>query len=52
MPQMAPLWWEYLFIMFSMTMSMLLMMIYHWPHIKSNNLHYNKKGMNQMNWMW
>nr|YP_010222618.1 ATP synthase F0 subunit 8 [Plautia lushanica]UCC46081.1 ATP synthase F0 subunit 8 [Plautia lushanica] len=52
MPQMAPLWWEILFMMFILSFIMMIIMIY---FSLQNNIH--KKSMqmnniNQMNWMW
>nr|YP_010535288.1 ATP synthase F0 subunit 8 [Megacopta horvathi]UYA97775.1 ATP synthase F0 subunit 8 [Megacopta horvathi] len=53
MPQMAPLWWEYLFILFSMMMIMMMIIIYHNPYIKtSGEKPGDKKPFKQMNWKW
>nr|YP_009465594.1 ATP synthase F0 subunit 8 [Eurydema maracandica]AUZ97275.1 ATP synthase F0 subunit 8 [Eurydema maracandica] len=52
MPQMAPLWWEILFIMFMITFMMFNIMIYFNSSKninKKNSL--NKKSL-QLNWMW
>nr|YP_010222501.1 ATP synthase F0 subunit 8 [Brachyplatys subaeneus]AVJ52265.1 ATP synthase F0 subunit 8 [Brachyplatys subaeneus]UCC45912.1 ATP synthase F0 subunit 8 [Brachyplatys subaeneus] len=51
MPQMSPLWWELLFLMFSMLLFMMNIMIYHEPYIKGLNKT-QEKTINQMNWMW
>nr|YP_010923083.1 ATP synthase F0 subunit 8 [Nysius inconspicuus]WJZ45486.1 ATP synthase F0 subunit 8 [Nysius inconspicuus] len=50
MPQMSPMWWEILFILFNMTLIMMNIMIY-WqkmPNYKSE-LTIKKKTMN---WKW
>nr|YP_011002218.1 ATP synthase F0 subunit 8 [Picromerus viridipunctatus]WPO01479.1 ATP synthase F0 subunit 8 [Picromerus viridipunctatus] len=53
MPQMSPLWWEILFIVFLLTYMMHNILIY---FNKKNNL-YSKtfiihKKVNNSNWMW
>nr|AVJ52266.1 ATP synthase F0 subunit 8 [Calliphara nobilis] len=52
MPQMAPLYWEILFIMFLTSMMVMMTIIFHmpWNKIKSNNI--NKKTIKQINWKW
>nr|UYA97450.1 ATP synthase F0 subunit 8 [Megacopta cribraria]UYA97463.1 ATP synthase F0 subunit 8 [Megacopta cribraria]UYA97476.1 ATP synthase F0 subunit 8 [Megacopta cribraria] len=53
MPQMAPLWWEYLFLSFSTLMMIMMIIIYHNPNVQpSKNTKMSKKMMNQMNWPW
>nr|YP_010222514.1 ATP synthase F0 subunit 8 [Calacta lugubris]UCC45925.1 ATP synthase F0 subunit 8 [Calacta lugubris] len=51
MPQMAPMWWELLFLTFSLMMIMMVMMMYHYPTNKK--LHLKKmKNIKQPNWKW
>nr|AVJ52294.1 ATP synthase F0 subunit 8 [Scutiphora pedicellata] len=52
MPQMAPLYWEILFIMFIMSMMMFMMMIFHLNQNKTLPEKMNKKITNQINWKW
>nr|YP_010222553.1 ATP synthase F0 subunit 8 [Glaucias dorsalis]UCC46003.1 ATP synthase F0 subunit 8 [Glaucias dorsalis] len=53
MPQMAPLWWEILFLMFIMSFIMMSIMIYFLNNImiKNKNIS-NKININQLNWPW
>nr|AXS65693.1 ATP synthase F0 subunit 8 [Coleoptera sp. 3 KM-2017] len=50
MPQMAPLWWELLFIMFIMTYIIMSMMIYHTPNM--NLSHETKTNQMSLNMIW
>uniref|UniRef100_A0AAU7YS58 ATP synthase F0 subunit 8 n=1 Tax=Rhopalus qinlinganus TaxID=3151527 RepID=A0AAU7YS58_9HEMI len=51
MPQMSPLWWEMLYIIFIMMfMIMIIIMYYNKTTELKNNIH-NKK-INQLNWKW
>nr|YP_009643366.1 ATP synthase F0 subunit 8 [Adrisa magna]AMR74997.1 ATP synthase F0 subunit 8 [Adrisa magna] len=52
MPQMAPLWWEILFILFITLFIIMSMMIYHMPYIKSGSSNMWHKIPNQLNWKW
>nr|YP_010714105.1 ATP synthase F0 subunit 8 [Menida musiva]WDD39668.1 ATP synthase F0 subunit 8 [Menida musiva] len=52
MPQMAPLWWEMLFILFIYMYFMINIMIY---FIKKSEMKTNmkfNKSLKQLNWMW
>nr|YP_002791227.1 ATP synthase F0 subunit 8 [Aeschyntelus notatus]ABZ01972.1 ATP synthase F0 subunit 8 [Aeschyntelus notatus] len=51
MPQMAPLWWETLYIIFIFMFMIMIMIIYYNKSYspKSNNY---KKKINQLNWKW
>nr|AVJ52282.1 ATP synthase F0 subunit 8 [Lamprocoris roylii] len=52
MPQMAPLYWEILFIMFIISMIMMMIIIF---HSKFNQITVNtnmKPLVNQVNWKW
>nr|YP_009694497.1 ATP synthase F0 subunit 8 [Eurydema liturifera]QEI26482.1 ATP synthase F0 subunit 8 [Eurydema liturifera] len=52
MPQMAPLWWEILFITFMVTFMTFNIMIYFNSGKSINkNIKINKKSF-QSNWMW
>nr|YP_010999375.1 ATP synthase F0 subunit 8 [Arma koreana]WPM93260.1 ATP synthase F0 subunit 8 [Arma koreana] len=52
MPQMSPLWWEVLFIIFVMTYFMFNIMIYF--NKKNSLINKNSKNnkTNNLNWMW
>nr|YP_010022276.1 ATP synthase F0 subunit 8 [Pentatoma semiannulata]QOL12466.1 ATP synthase F0 subunit 8 [Pentatoma semiannulata] len=52
MPQMAPLWWEILFLMFLITFLAINILIY-FINNKNINMNVNKNiKMNQFNWTW
>nr|QEI26521.1 ATP synthase F0 subunit 8 [Eurydema ventralis] len=52
MPQMAPLWWEVLFIMFMITFMMFNVMIYFNSSKSINNKNKINKKSFQFNWTW
>nr|QAU54259.1 ATP synthase F0 subunit 8 [Cydnidae sp. ITV1034] len=52
MPQMAPLWWEFLFIMFITTYIITSMVIYHTFDIKLNKKNKTSKSFKNMFWKW
>nr|YP_009466093.1 ATP synthase F0 subunit 8 [Pentatomidae sp. GM-2014]AIW65015.1 ATP synthase F0 subunit 8 [Pentatomidae sp. GM-2014] len=54
MPQMAPLWWETLYVSFLMSFIIMNMMIYFSKTIKIKKEINNKswKTNKQMTWMW
>nr|UCC45977.1 ATP synthase F0 subunit 8 [Eumenotes sp. HEM140] len=52
MPQMAPMWWEILYMMFLILFLFMISFIYHYKikyYITKSETGYNK---NQMNWKW
>nr|AZL35884.1 ATP synthase F0 subunit 8 [Okiscarta uchidae] len=51
MPQMAPLWWTTLFLMFNLTFLLLNMMMYFIFNL-NNKMKIAKTMKNQMNWKW
>nr|QIK50393.1 ATP synthase F0 subunit 8 [Chorosoma macilentum]UPL65614.1 ATPase subunit 8 [Chorosoma sp.] len=51
MPQMAPLWWETLFVMFIMLFLFLSTIIYFNKMTLPKNSNFNKIN-SQMNWKW
>nr|UPL65367.1 ATPase subunit 8 [Nithecus jacobaeae] len=51
MPQMSPMWWEILFIMFNMTLIMMNIMIY-WQKSPKTSKNLMKMMKNSMNWKW
>nr|YP_010626158.1 ATP synthase F0 subunit 8 [Dybowskyia reticulata]WBK02994.1 ATP synthase F0 subunit 8 [Dybowskyia reticulata] len=52
MPQMAPLWWELLFLMFLMTYMIMNTLIYFMPKSYLDMLNKKNKSINQINWKW
>nr|AFI54802.1 ATP synthase F0 subunit 8 [Eucorysses grandis]AVJ52274.1 ATP synthase F0 subunit 8 [Eucorysses grandis] len=52
MPQMAPLYWEFLFIMFIMSMIMMMIIIFHMTWMKIEKKFNNNKIIKQFNWKW
>nr|AVJ52270.1 ATP synthase F0 subunit 8 [Cryptacrus comes] len=52
MPQMSPLYWETLFIMFIMSMIMMKMIIYHIPQTQLKKNSMIEKDIKQNNWKW
>nr|AFI23516.1 ATP synthase F0 subunit 8 [Coridius chinensis] len=52
MPQMAPLWWETLYIMFTLSFFIVLIFMYH--NINKFNMKSTKNDIicSQMNWKW
>nr|UPL65743.1 ATPase subunit 8 [Notobitus elongatus] len=53
MPQMAPLWWEILFIMFITMFMMTNMIIYYNKNMKPNlNIKNKNYSINQFKWKW
>nr|YP_010222631.1 ATP synthase F0 subunit 8 [Poecilocoris druraei]AVJ52290.1 ATP synthase F0 subunit 8 [Poecilocoris druraei]QXJ42684.1 ATP synthase F0 subunit 8 [Poecilocoris druraei]UCC46094.1 ATP synthase F0 subunit 8 [Poecilocoris druraei] len=52
MPQMAPLYWEILFIMFIISMVIMSMIIFHYPKIYTNKNSYNNPTIKNINWKW
>nr|AVJ52262.1 ATP synthase F0 subunit 8 [Agonosoma flavolineatum] len=52
MPQMAPLYWELLFIMFIVSLIIMSIILFHMPKITSSTkMNYNQLT-NQINWKW
>nr|AIA77381.1 ATP synthase F0 subunit 8 [Kleidocerys resedae resedae] len=51
MPQMAPMWWEILFILFMMNMIMTSIMI-HWMNLKNKNYNTKTNKMSMYMWKW
>uniref|UniRef100_A0AAU7YS11 ATP synthase F0 subunit 8 n=1 Tax=Rhopalus nigricornis TaxID=3151526 RepID=A0AAU7YS11_9HEMI len=51
MPQMSPLWWEMLYIMFIMMFMIMIIIMYYNKNFKLKSIIYNKK-INQLNWKW
>nr|BAO52508.1 ATP synthase F0 subunit 8 [Coptosoma parvipictum] len=53
MPQMSPMWWEYLLISFSLLTLIMMVIIYHNPWTQMKNI-YNMNNIppKQMNWKW
>nr|AZL35831.1 ATP synthase F0 subunit 8 [Cosmoscarta bispecularis]QHR79671.1 ATP synthase F0 subunit 8 [Cosmoscarta dorsimacula] len=51
MPQMAPMWWTMLFLMFN-SMFLLSNMLMYFIFNLNNKMKANKMLMNQMNWKW
>nr|AWN56169.1 ATP synthase F0 subunit 8 [Chinavia impicticornis]AWN56182.1 ATP synthase F0 subunit 8 [Chinavia ubica] len=52
MPQMAPLWWEILFIMFIMSFMFIMIMMYFTDKKEFTNKNTNKNFTNQLIWTW
>nr|WGH58932.1 ATP synthase F0 subunit 8 [Chelurotropella siamensis] len=52
MPQMMPMWWEILMLMFITMMMLFMMILYHNNLIKMNKIMKCTKFYNQMNWKW
>nr|YP_009485685.1 ATP synthase F0 subunit 8 [Carbula sinica]AVZ00821.1 ATP synthase F0 subunit 8 [Carbula sinica] len=52
MPQMAPLWWEMLFIMFILTFILMNIMIYFNMKISQKFYKNNYNSIKQFNWKW
>nr|AVJ52299.1 ATP synthase F0 subunit 8 [Symphylus caribbeanus] len=52
MPQMAPLYWEVLFIMFVISLVLMSVIIYHSPKISSVSEMKSTMDINQINWKW
>nr|YP_002418797.1 ATP synthase F0 subunit 8 [Nezara viridula]ABM63308.1 ATP synthase F0 subunit 8 [Nezara viridula] len=52
MPQMSPLWWEILFLIFIITYFMVMILLYFnfKKEFKKNSI--NNKIMNQLYWKW
>nr|YP_010363437.1 ATP synthase F0 subunit 8 [Atkinsoniella aurantiaca]UNZ12538.1 ATP synthase F0 subunit 8 [Atkinsoniella aurantiaca] len=50
MPQMAPMWWTFLMIMFVSTFMLMMSMLYF--NIMSKSMPMMNKKINQMNWKW
>nr|AJF94299.1 ATP synthase F0 subunit 8 [Corizus sp. 'albomarginatus'] len=51
MPQMSPLWWELLYIMFILLFMIMMIIIYYNKNYKYKNNIISKK-INQLNWKW
>uniref|UniRef100_A0AAU7YRY0 ATP synthase F0 subunit 8 n=1 Tax=Rhopalus latus TaxID=238591 RepID=A0AAU7YRY0_9HEMI len=51
MPQMSPLWWEVLYIIFIMMFMVMIITMYFNKNFKLKSSIYNKKT-NQSNWKW
>nr|QCI09251.1 ATP synthase F0 subunit 8 [Aponsila sp. FS-2019] len=53
MPQMSYMWWEILFMMFILSMAMMMILIYH-NHslIYCDYLNNSTNNIKQMNWKW
>uniref|UniRef100_A0AAU7YT69 ATP synthase F0 subunit 8 n=1 Tax=Rhopalus latus TaxID=238591 RepID=A0AAU7YT69_9HEMI len=51
MPQMSPLWWEVLYIIFIMMFMVMIIIMYYNKNFKLSSSIYNKK-INQSNWKW
>nr|YP_009654670.1 ATP synthase F0 subunit 8 [Hoplistodera incisa]QCI09199.1 ATP synthase F0 subunit 8 [Hoplistodera incisa] len=52
MPQMAPLWWEILFIIFFMTFLIINIMVYFSMNKSMKIKTSDNKKSNQLNWTW
>nr|QGU83696.1 ATP synthase F0 subunit 8 [Eysarcoris aeneus] len=52
MPQMSPLWWEILFMMFILSYILMNIMIYFTPQMKQDNKNNKMYFINQSNWKW
>nr|YP_010374269.1 ATP synthase F0 subunit 8 [Deroploa parva]QVD38891.1 ATP synthase F0 subunit 8 [Deroploa parva] len=52
MPQMAPMWWEILFVCFILSFLMVNVIIYFNMNMKINMNKNMKKSFTNMNWMW
>nr|AVJ52298.1 ATP synthase F0 subunit 8 [Stethaulax marmoratus] len=52
MPQMAPLYWEILFLMFVISLIMMSVIIYHFPKINKTSSLEDKTNIIQINWKW
>nr|QZI85941.1 ATP synthase F0 subunit 8 [Eocanthecona furcellata] len=52
MPQMAPLWWEILFIVFIMTFLTFSIMIYFNKKNSTMSKTLSSKSIKNLNWMW
>nr|YP_008592443.1 ATP synthase F0 subunit 8 [Eusthenes cupreus]AFY16809.1 ATP synthase F0 subunit 8 [Eusthenes cupreus] len=52
MPQMAPLWWESLFLSFIILFIISSMIIYHIPKYSKLDAKSVSENINQMNWKW
>nr|YP_010310390.1 ATP synthase F0 subunit 8 [Melanacanthus marginatus]UMY75925.1 ATP synthase F0 subunit 8 [Melanacanthus marginatus] len=53
MPQMAPLWWEILFILFIMSFIFMNTIIYYNKNLKSiKSVQSNKLLNKELNWKW
>nr|YP_010714131.1 ATP synthase F0 subunit 8 [Menida lata]WDD39694.1 ATP synthase F0 subunit 8 [Menida lata] len=52
MPQMAPLWWEILFILFLFLFMIMNIMVYFTKKNSFKIMSNNKKNMIQFNWTW
>nr|UPL65380.1 ATPase subunit 8 [Crompus oculatus] len=51
MPQMAPMWWEIMLIMFNMTF-MLMMINTHWEYKKAMMTEKSENKMKMNKWKW
>nr|YP_010192717.1 ATP synthase F0 subunit 8 [Picromerus lewisi]QZP40897.1 ATP synthase F0 subunit 8 [Picromerus lewisi]URT60191.1 ATP synthase F0 subunit 8 [Picromerus lewisi] len=49
---MSPLWWEILFIIFSLTYLMFSIMIYFYSKYNKSSKSLNYKKSNNLNWLW
>nr|UPL65406.1 ATPase subunit 8 [Dinomachus sikhimensis] len=52
MPQMAPLWWETLYIMFIMMLMLTNIIIYYWTNKMPSPTTMDKKMSSVSNWKW
>nr|WRQ18267.1 ATP synthase F0 subunit 8 [Onukigallia onukii] len=50
MPQMAPMWWTFLMLIFNLTF--MLMMVTNYFNLKPKNMMVNKNMNLSMNWKW
>nr|QCI09186.1 ATP synthase F0 subunit 8 [Geotomus sp. FS-2019] len=52
MPQMAPLWWTTLFMMFILSFMTMNMIIFHLPCMQKGESDATIKTLNSLNWKW
>nr|QCF45709.1 ATP synthase F0 subunit 8 [Anthocoris kerzhneri] len=52
MPQMAPLWWETLFILFTMSFIMMSMIMYYNMKINPQKMNKMSIKINHFKWKW
>nr|UYA97840.1 ATP synthase F0 subunit 8 [Coptosoma bifarium] len=52
MPQMSPLWWEYLYLYFLGALMLIIILNYHTPNNVSTKMKENSSKINEMNWEW
>nr|YP_010222592.1 ATP synthase F0 subunit 8 [Neojurtina typica]UCC46055.1 ATP synthase F0 subunit 8 [Neojurtina typica] len=52
MPQMSPMWWEILFLVFTLSFILINIFIYHYKQEQIKYKSSSKLNMSQYNWMW